>query len=167
MKTKTFFLVTVIVVFILMCSTGIHAQTAKSNLDQSKLMQQWLGTWETILGKDSIEVWECQKYGKSFIGSVSRVLKGKKSPFYIANICIDSKEGNIKGFNLFTSGDCSTWIALWTTEKKLSLEAIKNFKPETVYEKYELFYETPTKMTATTFSTDGTKKGELKFNKVK
>ena len=167
MKTKTFLLTTLMFLSLLMCSVGIHAQTAKSNLDQAKLMQQWLGTWEANTGKDTVEVWECRQYGKSFIGTVSRVIKGKKSPSYISNICIDSKEGNIKGFSLSASGDYSTWIGLWTTEKMLNLDAVQNFNPETVYEKYELYYETPTKMTGTVFSTDGTKTRETKFTKVK
>ena len=167
MKTKTFFLSALVFVFLLMYSTGMQAQSAKSNLDQTKLMQQWLGTWEANTGKDTVEVWECRQYGKSFIGTVSRVIKGKKSPSYISNICIDSKAGNIKGFSLSASGDYSTWIGLWTTEKKFSLDGVQNFKPETVSEKGELFYETPSKMTYTSFDMDGKKTGESKFNKVK
>ena len=87
MKTKTFFLTTLMFVSLLICSSGMRAQTAKSDLDQAKLMQQWLGTWETNLGKDTVEVWECKQYGKSFIGTVSRVIRGKKAPLYITNIC--------------------------------------------------------------------------------
>jgi hypothetical protein len=105
--------------------------------------------------------------GKSFKGNVSLVIKGKKSPFYIANFCIDSKEGNIKGFNLNANGGYLTWIGVWTTEKKFSIDVVQNFKPETVSGKAELFYETSTNMTFTSFNSDGTKTGENKFNKVK
>ena len=167
MKTKAFFLTTMMFVFLLMCSTGIQAQTAKSNLDQVKLQQQRLGTWEANVGKDTVEVWEAQQYGKSFITTVSYNIKGKKTPFYTNNYCIDSKEGNIKGFVLYADGHYGTWIGLWTTEKKLNADIVQNFKPETVLVKVELVYETPTKMTFTSFNTDGKKTGELKFNKVK
>jgi hypothetical protein len=167
MKTKTFFLTTLMVVFILTYSSGIQAQTTKSNLDQTKLMQQWLGTWEANVGKDTIEVWEAKQYGKSFKGNVSLVIKGKKSPFYTANFCFDSKEGNIKGFNLDANGGYLTWIGVWTTEKKFSIDVVQNFKPETVSGKAELFYETSTNMTFTSFNSDGTKTGENKFKKVK
>ena len=166
MKTKAFFLSTTMFVFFLICSTGIQAQTAKSNLDQVKLMQQTLGTWEANVGKDTVEVWETQQYGKSFINNVSRIIKGKKTPFLTENICIDSKEGNIKGFLLFANGEYATWIGLWTTEKKFQADVVQNFKPETVLFKIENVIETPTKMT-TIFSTDGKKTRELKFNKVK
>ena len=167
MKAKTFFLTTLMFVFLLMSSTGMHAQTVKSTLDQTKLMQQLLGTWEATVSKDTIEVWDCQQYGKSYITHVSLVIKGKKSPFYIANSCIDTKEGNIKGFNLNASGDYATWKGSWTTEKKFSLNVVQNFRPETVNFKGELLFETPTNMTFTFFNTDGIKTGENKYNKVK
>jgi hypothetical protein len=167
MKTKTLNLTTLMLVFFLMCSTGIHAQTAKSNLDQTKLMEQMLGTWEANVGKDTIEVWETKQYGKSFITKVSRNIKGKKSPYYISNDCIDSKDGNIKGFILTASGDYNTWIGSWANEKKLSAGMVQNFKPETVSEKYEFLWETPSKMTFSGFTTDGTKTWEAKFTKVK
>jgi hypothetical protein len=167
MKAKTFFLATFMFVFFLICSSGIHAQNAKSNLDQTKLMQQLLGKWETNVGMDTVEVWDCQQYGKSYINTVSLVIKGKKSPLYVANNSIDSKEGNIKGFNLNASGDYITWIGSWTTEKKFSLDLVQNFRPETVTLKGELLFETPSKMTFTFFNTDGIKTGENKYNKVK
>ena len=167
MKTKTFFLTTLMFVFLIICTTGMHAQTAKSNLDQSKLMQQLIGTWEATVGKDTIEVWETKQYEKSFITSVSRNINGKKSPYYISNDCIDLKEGNIKGFILNSKGEYATWIGLWTTEKKLSIDVVENFKPEVVNFKVQLVYETPTNMTFTIFNSDGTKTGENKFKKVK
>jgi len=167
MKTKAFFLTTMMFVFLLICSTGIQAQTAKSNLDQAKLMRQALGTWEANVGKDSVLVHETQQYGKSFIQNVYYNIKGKKTPYYTDNFCIDSKEGNIKGFVLFANGEYGTWIGLWTTEKKIHVDVVQNFKPETVLFKVENVYETPTKMTFTFFNTDGKKTGELKFNKVK
>jgi len=167
MKTKTFFLTTLMFVSLLIWSTRIHAQTAKSNLDQAKLMQQMLGTWEATVGKDTIEVWETKQYGKSFITHVSRNINGKKSPSYISNDCIDSKDGNIKGFIITASGEYNTWLGSWTTETKLSAGMVQNFKPETVSEKYEFIWETPSKMTFSGFTTDGTKTWEAKFNKVK
>jgi hypothetical protein len=167
MKTKTFFLTTLVFVFLIISSLGTHAQTAKSNLDPVKLQQQFLGTWQSNVGKDTVEVWDCQQYGKSYITNVSLVIKGKKSPLYIANNCIDSKEGNIKGFNLRADGSYDTWIGSWTTEKKFSIDLVQNFRPETINLKGELLFETPTKMTFTFFNTDGIKTGENKYNKVK
>ena len=167
MKTKTFFLTSLMFVFLLICTSGIHAQTAKSNLDQFKLMQQALGTWEATIGKDTVEIRETQQYGEAFTTNVYYNIKGNKSPEYINYIWIDLKEGNIKGFTLLPEGDYRTFIGLWTTEKKLSIEVVQNFKPETVYRKIELLWDTPTKMTWTEFNPDGTKARANKFSKVK
>ena len=61
---------------VLIYSSGIHAQTAKPNLDQFKLMQQRFGTWEANVDKDTVQVRENQQYGKSFRTNVSLVIKG-------------------------------------------------------------------------------------------
>ena len=167
MKTKTFFLTILMFVILLIGTTGMHAQTVQSNLDQLKLMQQMTGTWEATYDKDTVEVMETQQYGKSFITTVSYNIKGKKTPLYTNNYCFDSKEGKFKGFALGADGSYGTWIGLWTTEKKFNVDAVQNFKPEIVLYKIELVYETPAKMTWTDFKTDGTKTGELKYTKVK
>ena len=49
----------------------------------------------------------------------------------------------------------------------VSMNGVQNFNPQTVSGKVELLFETPTKMTFTSFSTDGKKTAELIFNKVK
>ena len=167
MKTKAFFLTTIMFVFLLICSTGIQAQTAKSNLDQVKLMQQILGTWEATVDKDTVIVREHQEYGKAFITTVYYNIKGKKTPYYIATYCFDSKDGKFKGSSLYANGNFTLWIGLYTTEKKFSIDVFQNFKPETVIMKVEYVYETPTKMTGTNFSPDGKKTRERKYNKVK
>ena len=167
MKTKTFFLTTLVFVSLIIYSTGMQAQTVTSNLDQFKLMQQGLGTWQRDIGKDTVEVQEFQQYGKAFMTNVYYIIKGKKSPLYINNYSLDSKEGNFKGYAIWFNGDYGTWIGQWTTEKKFSADLVQNFKPETVNGKVELLFENPTKMTWTNLNTEGTKTGEFKFNKVK
>ena len=167
MKTKTFFLTALMFVSLLIYSTGIHAQTAESKLDQFKLMQQGLGTWEANVGKDTVQVRENQQYGKSFMTNVSLVIKGTKSPFYIATYCLDSKDGKFKGFTAYANGEYVTFIGSWPTDKKFCFDVVQNLKPETVLRKVEVAYETPAKMTWTTFSSDGKKTGEFKYNKVK
>jgi len=64
METKTFFLTTMIFVFLLICSTGINAQTTKVNLDQVKLMPQRLGTWEATIDKDTVLSRSIRNMGK-------------------------------------------------------------------------------------------------------
>jgi len=167
MKTKAFFLTTTMFVFLLICSTGTQAQTAKSNLDQVKLAQQTLGTWEATVDKDTVIVREHQEYGKGFITTVYYNIKGKKTPYYITTYCFDSKDGKFKGSSLFANGNFNTLIGLWTTEKKFSLDVVQNFKPETVSAKVDYVYETPTSLIQTLFSATGVKTRERNYKKVK
>jgi hypothetical protein len=50
---RTFYLTTIIVVFLLLCITGIQAQTIQTKLNQAELMKQFSGTWKCELGKDT------------------------------------------------------------------------------------------------------------------
>ena len=167
MKTKAFFFTTMMLVFLKICSTGIQAQTAKSNLDQVKLMPQRLGTWEATGEKDTIWVREHKEYGKAFTANVYYIVKGIKSPYYVSNSSFDPKDGKFKGFTLYSRGEYTTWIGLWTAEKKFSLDVVQNFKPETVSAKVEYVYETPTTMTENRFSAAGVKMLARKYKKVK
>jgi len=167
MKTKAFLLSAMMFVFLLICSAGIQAQTAKSNLDQVKLMPQRLGTWEATGDKDTTWVREHKEYGKAYTANVYYIVKGAKTPYYMSNSSFDSKEGKFKGFTLYAGGVYTTWIGLWTTEKKFSLDVVQNFKPETVSAKVEYIYETPTTMTENRFSAAGVKMLERKYKKVK
>ncbi len=167
MKTKTFFVTTMMFVFLLICPTGIHAQTAKANLDQVKLMLQRLGTWEATVDKDTVVVREHQEYGKGYTANVYYNIKGNKTPYHITNSCYDSKEGKFKGFTLYANGNFTTWIGLWTTEKKFSIDIVQNFNPEKVLSKVDYVYETPTSLIETRFSAAGVKTLERKYKKVK
>jgi hypothetical protein len=167
MKTKTFFLTTMMFVFLLICPPGIHAQTAKAKLDQVKLMPQRLGTWEATIDKDTVFVREHQEYGKGYTANVYYNIKGNKTPYHITNSCYDAKEGKFKGFTLYANGNFTSWIGLWTTEKKFSIDIVQNFNPEKVLSKVDYVYETPTSLIETRFSATGVKTLERKYKKVK
>jgi hypothetical protein len=80
---KKFSLKAVIIVFLLISSNGIQAQNANTSLDQFKLQQQFIGTWQANAGKDTVEIWEIHQYGKAFIDNVYQVIRGQKTPLYI------------------------------------------------------------------------------------
>ena len=72
---KKFCLTTTIAVFLLLSiSNGIQGQNVTSTLDQPKLMLQFLGKWQLNAGKDTVEVWECQVYGKAYTSNVFQVI---------------------------------------------------------------------------------------------
>ncbi|MBN1789387.1 MAG: hypothetical protein JW830_02745 [Bacteroidales bacterium] len=156
-----------IAVLLLICANGILAQTAQTQLNQVELIQQFLGTWNCDINKDTVEVWECIPYGKTHTTTVSQIIKGKKSDLYLNNAGFDKRDGKFKGLLLYPNGDYYTWIGLFTTDKKLSVDIVDNLNPEKVLAKYEFEFKTPTNRTMTQFTADGVKVGEFKFIKVK
>jgi hypothetical protein len=154
-------------VFLLLCTNGIQAQTVTPKLDQLKLMQTLVGNWQHVISNDSIEIVECQQYGNAFVENVYLVVNGKKSFEVIRNYGFSPKEGKFNVFQLSPSGNYSTWVASFTTEKKYYLNQVQNFDSDKVLLKGEIVFETPTNITATFFNLDGTTTGEFKWYKVK
>ena len=165
---KNFCLMTVTAVFLLLSiSNGIQGQNSTSNLDQPKLMLQFLGKWQANVGKDTVEVWECQVYGKAYTSNVYQVIKGQKSPLYTNNISYSPKEVKFKGFQLIADGSYGTWIGSFTSEKKLEGIMVQNFNPEPVYGKFEIIFKNLNEFTWIYYNTQGVKTTELQYVKAK
>jgi hypothetical protein len=147
-------------------SNRVQAQTVTSNLDQLKLMQTYVGTWQRNIGNDTVDVWEVQQYENAFISTTYRVINGKKSFLLTENWGFSSEENNFKGLTLFYNGLISTWIASFTTEKKWIVYTLVNFNPKKVTTKIELTFETPTKIIAVTYR-NGVKTREIDWSKIK
>ena len=156
-----------VVVFMMIISSEINAQNTTSTLDQIKLMQQYVGTWQAKTGKDTLELWEFHQYGKSFIINVSQVVNKQKTSLYINNIAFSSKEGKFKGFALWPNGSYSTWIGAYTSDKIFSGDMVQNFNPETAYIKLQNVVKNPNEWTWTQINKEGKKILEYKFIKVK
>lgn len=165
MKKQSF--VTVIFVFLMIVSNGIQGQTTQTQLDEVKLMQQFVGTWQMDISKDTVNLWEVQQYDKAFIGTGYHVINGKKSFWFVMNWSYIPKEGKFKGYNLYPGGSYQTWTASFNSEKKWSGSFLRDFNPELVVGKVESILETPTSVTNTYFNSKGEKTGEQKFHKIK
>jgi len=164
---KKLCLTAVIAVFCMIISNGVQAQTTQTNLDQLKLMQVFVGTWQHVISKDSIEIAEFQQYGNAFVENVYLVVNGKKSIEVMWNFGFSPKEGKFKIFQLRPSGNYSTWNGSFTTEKKFIGDRVQNFNPEKVLGKFEIEVETPTNFTVNFFNSDGVKTLVQKVTKVK
>jgi hypothetical protein len=156
-----------IAVFLLICINGIQAQTMQTNLNQTELIKQFLGTWNCDIDKDTVEVWECKPYGVIHTTTVSQIVKGIKSDSYLNTAGFDKRDGKFKGILLYPNGDYFTWIGLFTTDKKLSVVIVDNLNPEKILAKYEFEFKTPTNRIMTRFTADGVKVKDNIFNKVK
>ncbi len=159
-------LTTVIFVFLMLVSKGILGQTAQAQLDQLKLMEQFVGTWQMATGADTVIV-EIQKQGKAFIENDYTIKNGQKNWGSIWTYGFSPAEGKFKIFAVQSTGDYLTLIASFTTEKKWIQEIVQNFNPEKIIMKGEFVFETPTTATASSINSEGAKVEEYKLTKVK
>jgi len=164
---KTFFNVSVIALFLCICMIGVEAQTAQTKLDQVELIKQFIGTWNCDIDKDTVEAWECKPYGTIHTTAVSQMIKGKKMDSYLNCAGYDKRDGKFKGILLFPNGDYYTWIGLFTTEKKLSVDIVDNLNPEVILAKYDFEFMTPSGRIMTQYTASGVKVREYKYTKAK
>ena len=155
------------VVFLVICINGIQAQTTKSTLNQVELMKQFIGTWNGVIGKDTVEVWETKPYGEALIINVSRIIKGTKSDWSMNNIGFDEREGKYKGYILSINGGYDTWIGWFTADKKFHVDLVDTFDPEKLWFTVEFEFKSPANFISTGFNTDGVKTSEFQYKRIK
>jgi hypothetical protein len=164
---KKLSLVTVIFVSLLFVSNLIQAQTTLKQLDQLKLMEQFLGTWQQDVGKDTVFMWEFQKYGKAIFANTYNIIKSQKIPFSILCYGFDKELNKFKGYSLSSDGSYGTWIASFTSQSVYHVEAVQNLNPDIIYQKFDCVFENPNQWSMTTFNQNGVKVAEVKNIKVK
>ena len=75
---KKFYTITMVAVFVVLSTIGIHAQTMQSGLNQAELMKQFIGTWENETNKDSVFTAEFKPYGNGGLEfTLKSVARGK------------------------------------------------------------------------------------------
>jgi hypothetical protein len=164
---KKISLILTIAVFLFVCSMGMLAQTSQTQLNQLELMKSSIGTWQATVSKDTVEVWDYQQYGKTFIINVFQIVKGQKNPLYINNMGFDSKGDKFKGYVLYSSGNYLTWIGFFKAENNFMVDIVDNFAPEKVWAKYAMIHVSAKEMNWTQLNAEGVKISELKFVKIK
>jgi len=167
MKTKSFYLTTVMFVVLLICTIGIMAQPVQTKLNQVELAKQFLGTWQTIINKDTVEIWEGKSYGKALIINVYMLIKGVKSDSYLSCIGYDDRDDKLKGYNLLTNANFETWIGVFTTDKMFKVDGLDTYKPDIIWWKAEFEFKTSAEAIIRNFNPQGVKTGEWTFKKIK
>jgi hypothetical protein len=159
-------LATLIAVFLFLSSNVIQAQDITPKLDQLKLMEDlWVGSFQNIIGNDSIEVSECQQYGNVFEYKTYLVVGGKNTFSSGGSYVFSSKEDKFIGFAWTEKGDYQTWIGLFTSEKKFCADFVQNFNPEKVLFKEVVEWGNPSSYKVTFFMINGTKLVEYKWTR--
>jgi hypothetical protein len=164
---KKFCLTTVIAVFLMFIFNGMQAQKVKSNLDQPKLMAQFVGKWQANTGKDTLEVWDFQQYGKGWTIHAYKVVKNQKIPIHINFISYNPKDAKYYGCTLNIDGSYQTWLSSFTSEKKVDGIFVQNFNPDPAYGRYESIIKNPDEWTWTSYNPDGSKVYDLQFVRAK
>jgi hypothetical protein len=71
---KTFCKTAMIVVFLLICTNGIQAQTTQTKLNQVELIKQFIGHWKCELGEDTTVTSVIKSYGIGVIEAYQTTL---------------------------------------------------------------------------------------------
>ena len=66
-----------IAVFLLFLLNGLQAQTNQTNLNQTELMKQFIGSWKFDWGKDTTGLFEIKPFGTGLECYYNSVTKGK------------------------------------------------------------------------------------------
>jgi hypothetical protein len=106
---KKFCLMTTIVVCLLFFAYQVQGQTTQSKLDEVKLAQRLIGTWQMDVGKDSVNLWEVQQYNRAFVSSAYHVYGGNLSFWFTMNWSFYPKVGKSRGYNLYAGGGYQTF----------------------------------------------------------
>jgi len=163
---KTFCFSTMIVVFLLLCSNGIKAQTTQTKLDQVELMKQLLGNWQANVGIDTILLFEYKQFGQAYLANAYHIIKGQKTLSWINNFGFDVKEGKFKIYSLFLNGSYQTFISSFITEKEISSDIVQDFVPETANAKVQIVFVSSNQYIKRLINKDGKKIWEYKFVKI-
>lgn len=152
MKKTAFLFTTFLFLFVFSLS---KAQTTNAKLNQNELMTKFLGTWQAEPKNDTIGGIEIEKFGKGFIGSDFRVVKGNKTYLDKCTIGYSKKDDNYKMFILFLSGGYITRIASFVSENVFVQTTVQNLDPGKVTGKVEMTFNSPTSISAKFINSEG------------
>ena len=130
-----------IFVFLSFNTIIIKAQSEKISNDQFELMRSTLGTWQTLVGKDTIEKWEHKQYGKGFIVTAFQVAGEKSIPQHVNIFSYDPASSNFKGFMLWHRGFFATWIGSFTNEKVFHIDFVTDIIPGNAPASFEMIFD--------------------------
>jgi len=72
---KTIYLPALTLVFLLICSNRLQAQTSDTKLNQVELMRQFLGSWKYEDADGSSMIFEITPFGRAMIGNTKTITK--------------------------------------------------------------------------------------------
>lgn len=110
-------------------SLNLYSQSAENELDQVKLVKQWIGTWELIVGEDSVQQVTCTPSGEGILGQAEWKSDGKvyAEAVFVMGFSPDRKTIEITA--VWNNGVTTHDIGRFVTEKKMVLERFRLDSP--------------------------------------
>lgn len=112
---KTFSTTLLIVLFLLINTNRMQAQTTQTKLNQIELMKQFIGTWKSEFGEGTIFTSENRPFGNGMICNSQIVIKGKIIDSVTQLFGYDNKTDKFIIAELKESSPvielCSTWFS--------------------------------------------------------
>ena len=164
---KKYYILLIVSVCMLFSIYGIEAQTPQTKLNQVELMKQFVGTWKNDVGKDTIDIWDCQQHENAFVSTIHRLIHKKESFLLSENWVFSPREEKFIGFTMLPSGNYMTWISSFIDENKWTGDYLFNYNTDEVIGKFELTLDTPTEITVTTFNKNGVRIRVKNWSKIK
>jgi hypothetical protein len=125
-------------------SLNLFSQSAQDELDQVKLAQQLLGTWEAKTGVDTIILWTVTPaYGKGLTQKLEWKAGGKVYSEAISVIGFSDDSRTIFMTWVWGGGDMTIDVGRFVSEKKLVMERIRQSSPMHAVALEEMDFSTP------------------------
>lgn len=149
---KTFFLTSMIVVFLVLCTNGIQVQTTQTKLNQVELMKQFVGSWECKIAKDTTCFFNIMPYGTGLECNFKYVTKGK-TVMEGKQLWGYDKKADKYMVSFLVKGTDMKLFSLWFTTKGKYIEIpYGNISdPEKAALKFEGEFKSPDRAVETTF----------------
>lgn len=116
---KTFSLTLMVALLLLLCKTGIQAQSSQTKLDQVELMKQFLGNWQCEYAKDTIQIQRITLFGTAMEVNIQVVTKGKIIASGKQLWGYDKINDKCIGAGIWKSSPEMTLGAFWFTSKNI------------------------------------------------
>ena len=124
-------------------SLNLYSQSAENEFDQVKLTKQFLGTWKSEIGKDSIVLAEIVTSGNGIYSHLEWKAKGITYATAISVIGISDQNESVVIYSLWNGGDLSEDIGKFVSPKKLMMERYLPGQPNHAVALSEIEFPTP------------------------
>jgi len=141
---KTLYLTLTVIVLLLLCTNLAQAQTNQTNLNQTELTKQFMGSWKCDFGNDTTFFMEGKLYGTGSEYNYNYAAKGKLFMEGKQLAGYDKKIDKIVYVNLEKGKDIEM-LALWfTSTNKYMITSYRDIaNPEKASFKFEGEFKSP------------------------